>query len=71
MNFDREIFLHRLAQTSSTPFGIAVETAEGIFLYDPDGKKYMDLISGIAVTNIGHRHPKVIKAIKDQLDKWS
>ena len=69
MNFDKETFKHRLAQTSPTPFGIVVERAEGVFLFSPDGKCYFDMISGIAVTNIGHRHPKVVKAIKDQVDK--
>ena len=69
MNFDRETFLHKLAQTSPSPFLIPVERAEGIYLYSPDGKRYTDLISGIGVSVIGHRHPKVIKAIKDQLDK--
>ncbi|MEO5599732.1 MAG: aspartate aminotransferase family protein [Cyclobacteriaceae bacterium] len=69
MNFDPEIFLNKLAQTSPTPFLIPVEKAEGIYLYTPDGKRYTDLISGIAVSVIGHRHPQVIKAIKDQLDK--
>ncbi|MBL7863541.1 MAG: aspartate aminotransferase family protein [Cyclobacteriaceae bacterium] len=69
MNFDKNIFLHKLAQTSSSPFGIAIERAEGTFLYEPDGKRYFDMISGIAVTNIGHRHPHVVKAIKEQVDK--
>lgn len=69
MDFDKDTFLHRLAQTSPHPFGIAVERAEGIYLYSPDGTRYMDMIAGIAVTNIGHRHPKVVQAIKDQVDK--
>ena len=69
MDFDPEIFLTHLAQTTEAPYLIAVERAEGIYLYSPDGKRYTDLISGIGVTNIGHRHPTVIKAIKDQLDK--
>ncbi len=69
MEFEPEIFLKKLAQTSPTPFLIPVERAEGIYLYSPDGKRYTDLISGIAVSVIGHRHPKVIQAIKDQLDK--
>lgn len=38
-------------------------------MYGPDGSKYLDLISGIAVTNLGHRHPRVVKAIKDQVDR--
>jgi acetylornithine/succinyldiaminopimelate/putrescine aminotransferase len=69
MDFDQDIFLNKLAQTSPYPFLIPVERAEGIYLYSPDGKRYTDLISGIGVSVIGHRHPRVIKAIKDQLDK--
>jgi acetylornithine/succinyldiaminopimelate/putrescine aminotransferase len=69
MNFSHEIFLRNLAQTTDSPYLISVERAEGIYLYDPDGKRYIDLISGIGVSNIGHRHPKVVKAIKDQVDK--
>ena len=69
MEFSKEIFLHTIAPTSPNPFLIPIERAEGIYLYSPDGKIYMDMISGIGVSNIGHRHPHVIKAIKDQLDK--
>ena len=69
MEFSKEIFLHTIAPTSPYPFLIPIERAEGIYLYSPDGKIYMDMISGIGVSNIGHRHPHVIKAIKDQLDK--
>lgn len=69
MNFSPEIFLNHLAQTSPSPFLIPVASAEGIYLYTPDGTRYTDLISGIAVSAVGHRHPKVIQAIKDQLDK--
>ncbi len=67
MNSD--VFLNKLAQTSHTPFLIPVKKAEGLYLYTPDGKRYADLISGIGVTVIGHRHPKVVEAIKDQVDK--
>lgn len=69
MNFDSEIFLNRLAPTSPSPFLIPIERAEGIYLYGPDGKRYIDLISGIGVSAIGHRHPKVVSAIKAQVDK--
>jgi acetylornithine/succinyldiaminopimelate/putrescine aminotransferase len=69
MEFSSEIFLSNLAQTTPYPFLISVERAEGIYLYSPDGTRYMDLISGIGVSNIGHRHPRVIEAIKQQLDK--
>jgi acetylornithine/N-succinyldiaminopimelate aminotransferase len=67
----RELFLQHVAQTSDFPLALEIEKAEGIYLYDKDGKEYIDLISGISVSNIGHRHPKVIKAIKDQLDKYT
>lgn len=69
MEFSPEVFLNKLAQTNDSPFLISIERAEGIYLYSPEGKRYTDLISGIGVSNIGHRHPHVIKAIKDQLDK--
>lgn len=69
MNYSQEVFLHNLAQTSPYPFLIPIERAEGVYLYGPDGKSYMDLISGIGVSAVGHRHPHVINAIKAQLDK--
>jgi len=67
---ERQLFLSNLAQTSPIPLGLEIEKAEGCYLYDKDGKKYLDLISGISVSNIGHRHPKVVHAIKDQADKY-
>ena len=69
MDFSPEVFLNNIAQTSPSPFLIQVERAEGIYLYSPDGRRYTDLISGIAVSAIGHRHPAVVRAIKDQVDK--
>lgn len=67
---NRQIFFSNLAQTSESPLALEIERAEGVYLFDTDGKKYIDLISGISVSNVGHRHPKVIEAIKDQLDKY-
>ena len=64
-----EQFIHALGQTNQHPFLIDVERAEGLFIYDKAGKAYADMISGVAVSSIGHRHPKVVKAIKDQVDK--
>ena len=55
---------------SSEPIGIEMDHSEGIYMYDKSGKEYIDLVSGVAVSNIGHRHPKVIKAIHEQLDKY-
>lgn len=69
MNYSEEVFLNNLAQTTPYPYNITIEKAEGVYLYAPDGKRYIDMISGIGVSNLGHRHPHVIKAIKDQLDK--
>ena len=69
MNFSKETFLNNLGQTTTHPVGIVIDSAEGLYLYSPDGKQYMDLISGIGVNNIGHRHPHVVSAIKSQLDK--
>jgi acetylornithine/succinyldiaminopimelate/putrescine aminotransferase len=66
----RQLFLNHLAQTSAFPLMIEIERAEGIYMYSPEGKKYIDLISGIGVSNAGHRHPKVTAAIKEQLDKY-
>lgn len=69
MDFNTDTFLNHIAQTTPFPYSIAIERAEGIYLYTPDGKRYIDLISGIGVSNIGHGNPKVINAIKDQVDK--
>lgn len=62
-------FLKELAQTNPSPILIDVDRAEGIYIFDRKGKKYMDLIAGVCVNNIGHNHPAVIKSIKNQLDK--
>ena len=67
---NRELFLKNTAQTSNSPRLIEVERAEGIYLYGPDGQRYMDLVSGFNVSNIGHRHPKVLAAIHQQLEKF-
>lgn len=66
----RQVFFQHLAQTSSEPMALEIVKAEGVYLYDTEGKEYMDLISGISVNNIGHCHPKVINAIKKQLDHY-
>ncbi|BDD07106.1 aspartate aminotransferase family protein [Aureibacter tunicatorum] len=67
---DKDIFEQHQAQTSPYPLGLEAEKAEGVYIHTTDGKKYMDLISGISVNNLGHRHPNVVKAIKDQVDKY-
>lgn len=66
----RELFVKYIAQTSPFPMNLEIEKAEGCYLIDTAGKKYIDLISGISVSNIGHRHPSVVKAIHEQVDKY-
>lgn len=66
---NREIFLLNTAQTSNSPRLTEIVSAEGVYLYGPKGEKYLDLVSGFAVNNIGHRHPKVIQAVKNQVDQ--
>lgn len=66
MNAD---FVRHLAWTSDHPLGLEIERAEGPFLVLTDGRKLIDFISGIAVSSLGHRHPSVLRAIRDQLDR--
>ena len=65
----KEDFIQKLGQTNQFPYLIDVDRAEGIYIYDKSGKAYMDMISGVAVNNVGHGHPKIISAIKNQADK--
>ncbi len=67
---NRQLFLQYVGQTSPSPLGLEIERAEGIYLYDSTGKSFVDFISGISVSNVGHRHPKVLAAIHAQLDKY-
>lgn len=66
----RSLFLRHVAQTSTAPLAISFVKAEGCILWDEDGRPTIDLISGISVCNIGHRHPRVVEAIKSQADKY-
>ncbi len=62
-------FLKLQGQTNEQPYLIEVDRAEGIYIYDKNGKQYMDMIAGVAVNNIGHNHPKVVRALKSQIDR--
>ena len=62
-------FARHVAWTSDEPLGLAVERAEGPFLYLADGRRIIDFISGIAVSSLGHRHPRVVEAVKAQVDR--
>jgi acetylornithine/succinyldiaminopimelate/putrescine aminotransferase len=66
----RQLFLQHNAQTSTAPLAIEMVKAEGCHMWDVDGRSYIDLIGGISVCNVGHRHPKVLEAIKQQLDAY-
>jgi acetylornithine/N-succinyldiaminopimelate aminotransferase len=66
---EKSDFLNYQGQTSPFPFLLEVDRAEGIFIFDKSGKAYMDMIAGVAVNNIGHNHPKVLKALKEQIDR--
>jgi acetylornithine/N-succinyldiaminopimelate aminotransferase len=70
MPTQRELFYQHLAQTTPFPLALKIERAEGIYLYGKAGEKYMDLISGIAVSNVGHCNPEVVKAIREQSEKY-
>ncbi|HNY23171.1 MAG TPA: aspartate aminotransferase family protein [Bacteroidales bacterium] len=67
----REQFFAHVGQTSPSPLGIEIQKAEGVFLLSPGGKQYVDLISGVSVSNVGHARPEVIRAIKEQADAYT
>ena len=67
---NRQLFLNHLAQTSPAPLALEIVRSEGVYLYDADDKKYLDVIAGISVSVLGHRHPAVVNAIKNQVDLY-
>ena len=66
---NRQLFQNFLAQTSEAPLKLEIDRAEGVYLQGAEGQRYLDLISGIGVSNVGHRHPKVVAALEEQLQK--
>lgn len=66
----RELFHSYVAQTSPKPMGLEIIRSNGVYLYGSKGEEYLDLIAGISVSNVGHNHPKVVNAVKDQADKY-
>lgn len=66
----RELFLQHVAQTSPAPVGVHITSASGNYLYDAAGNALLDLIGGISVCNVGHTHPRVVQAVKDQAEKY-
>ena len=69
MTNERQFFIDHLGQTNPFPFLIEVDRAEGAYIYAKNGKPYLDMIAGVSVNNIGHRHPKVLAALTAQLQK--
>jgi acetylornithine/N-succinyldiaminopimelate aminotransferase len=67
-NWEKSFFDH-VAQTSDAPLALTIASAEGPFLHTTDGRTFIDFISGIAVSSLGHRHPDVVKAIHEQVDR--
>ena len=66
----RQQFLNHVAQTSDMPLALEIIKGEGVYLWDKDGKAYIDLIAGISVSNLGHCHPKVVAAVQEQAGKY-
>ena len=67
---NRQLFLNHIAQVSPKPMELEIKHAKGICLYDVNEKSYIDFISGISVSNLGHCHPNVVKAIQEQAEKY-
>ncbi len=63
-------FLRFQAQTTPHPLAMEISHAEGSFIYDKNQKKYLDFVAGVSACSLGHRHPKVVEAIKKQLDRY-
>ena len=70
MSILREDFLRYVCQTSPEPMGIEVERAHGCVIVDKNGKEYLDFLSGIGVASIGHTHPAVVHAVKEQAERY-
>lgn len=66
---NKHLFQHIIAQTSDSPMALEISKAKGCYIYTSSGKSYLDFISGIAVSSLGHGHPKIIKALHEQIDR--
>lgn len=66
---NKQLFHSFVGQTSAFPMAVEVARAEGIYLFSPEGKKYIDLISGIAVSSLGHNHPRIVQAVQEQAER--
>lgn len=66
----KQLYFKHLAQTSPSSLALEIEDANGVFLYSPDGKNYIDLIAGVSVANLGHKNQRIIKAIEIQANRY-
>jgi len=66
----RELFFRHVGQTSPSPLGFEIQRAEGVFMYGPGSRKYIDLVSGVSVSNVGHSNPEVVEAVREQAGKF-
>ncbi len=66
----RQLFLRHVAQTSATSLQFEIDRAEGIFFYDRAGKAFIDLVSGVSVSSLGHGHPAVVNAVREQAGRY-
>lgn len=69
-NTTKSLFFKHQAQTSPTPLAMEISYAEGSYIYDNTGKKYLDFVAGVSANTLGHNHPKVNEAVKNQVDKY-
>lgn len=67
---EKKSFIHFQGQTTPFPLGIHVDTAKGMYITDKSGKRYLDLVAGVSACILGHSHPAVVNAIKEQADKY-
>ncbi|EZH71366.1 aminotransferase class III [Aquimarina atlantica] len=66
----KQDFFKYQAQTTPHPLAIEVSHANGSYIYDTNNKKYLDFVAGVSACSLGHKHPRVIRAVKNQLDKY-
>jgi acetylornithine/succinyldiaminopimelate/putrescine aminotransferase len=66
---NKKLFVNHLGQTTAHPLLLEIDYAEGIYIYDKSGKSYMDMISGIAVSSLGHGHPRIKQVLNKQIEK--
>jgi acetylornithine/N-succinyldiaminopimelate aminotransferase len=67
---NRQLFMRHVAQTSDSSLQFEIERAEGVYFYDTKGKPYLDLVSGVSVSALGHGHPAVVQAVRDQAERY-